>query len=157
MNIYKTSENGKNLIKGFEQKYAIQYICPSGHPTIGYGHVILSGERFHQPMTDKEIEDLFTRDLLKFETAVRKWFVSVKLNQNQFDAIVCFLFNNGADSLNPSTHTWTALCVEKNYKKFADDLLEWNKDINPKTGKLEVSAGLTIRRNAERSLFLKPM
>ncbi len=107
-------------------------------------------------MSDNDINALFAKDLMKFETAVRKW-IKVPLNQNQFDAIVSFLFNEGADALNPNTDTWTALNVRKNYQEFAEDLLKWNKALDPKTKKLVVLDGLTRRRQDEKKLFLTPV
>ena len=42
----KISEQGLALLKQSEGFSATPYICPAGKSTIGYGHVIISGEEF---------------------------------------------------------------------------------------------------------------
>lgn len=41
----QVTEIGLNLIKRFEGFSPTIYICPAGHPTIGYGHLVRPEER----------------------------------------------------------------------------------------------------------------
>lgn len=144
----KTGESGKNLIKEFEGFRATAYICPAGVVTIGYGTTQILGTpvQLGTQITTHEAERFLEEDLKKFETAVNK-NVSVELTQNQFDAVVSFVYNVGIGNFIKST-----LLKKLNAAKFAEaanEFLKWNK------ANKKVLAGLTRRRAAERELFLK--
>ena len=70
----------------------------------------------------------------------------MKLTQGQFDALVSFTYNLGARSL--STSTLLKKLNAGDYRGAADEFPRWNKAGG------QVLAGLTRRREAERSLFL---
>ena len=144
----KTSEVGKDLIRSFEGFRAIAYICPAGVPTIGYGTTKINGKSVQLGMkiTTQEADVFLEADLQQFEDAVRS-NVLTKLTQNQFDALISFVYNVGITNFVKST-----LLKKLNANKFdeaADEFLRWNKS------KKKVLPGLTRRRNAERDLFLK--
>lgn len=141
----KTSEKGKNLIKSFEGLRTKCYRCSANVLTIGYGH---TGADVKEGMiiTKEQAEQLLTKDLEKFEKGVSSC-VKVTINQNQFDSLVSFAFNCGLGALQSST-----LLKKLNAKNFlvaADEFLKWDK-VNGKP-----LAGLTKRRQAERTLFLE--
>jgi GH24 family phage-related lysozyme (muramidase) len=140
-----TSEKGLHLIKSFEGWYPDPYVCPAGKWTIGYGHLIASGEHF-DTITEEEGEALLERDLLEAEGAV-DILVKVELNQNQFDALVSFTFNLGSGNLSAST--LLRLLNKRDYDGAADQFLRW---IYAAGRPLE---GLRRRREAERKLFLE--
>ncbi|NQY80383.1 MAG: lysozyme [Candidatus Caenarcaniphilales bacterium] len=150
----KTSEKGIKLIKEFEGFRNKAYLCSAGVWTIGYGSTRYSPKRKVKQgdqISLEEAEELLANDLIKFETAVNK-FVTVKINQNQFDALVCFIYNIGEGAFKSST-----LLKKLKLKDFtgtADEFLRWNKAPSPSTGKLRALPGLTRRRTAERKLFL---
>ena len=77
--------------------------------------------------------------------------VKVKLTQNQYDALCSFCYNLGYGALKQST-----LLKKINvgdFKGASDEFLKWNNaTVN---GKSIVIKGLSIRRKAERELFLK--
>ena len=101
-----------------------QYICPAGKPTIGYGHVVLPGEKFPAKITKEEAAELLKKDVARFELAIEK-HITAQLNQNQFDALVCFLFNVGEGGI-----IKTGVQKELNAGNFAavpTKLLEWCK------------------------------
>ena len=99
-------------------------------------------------ITKQEAEDILVRDLVKYESAVRK-ALKRNPNQNQFDAMVSLCFNIG-----PGNFAKSSIVTYFNSghaARAADRFLAWNKA----GGK--VLKGLERRRKAERALFLKPV
>lgn len=152
----KTSENGIALVKEFEGFSGTVYDDVVGKPTIGYGHLIKKGENL-LTVTADEAESLLAKDLEYFERVIET-HVSPDLKQNQFDALVSFVFNVGEGkqgvkdgflmlkSGNPST-----MLKKLNAYDFEGAALEfpkWNKAGG------NVVAGLTTRREKEKTLFL---
>jgi lysozyme len=70
------------------------YLCPAGKWTIGYGHVILPGEDFAIPMSEKTASELLFTDLDKFDEQVKR-LLKREPTQQQLDALVSFAFNTG--------------------------------------------------------------
>ena len=140
----KTSNNGINLIKEFEGCKLSSYKCPAGVWTIGYGHT--KNVKQGMKITNEHATNLLKDDLKTYEGYVNK-YVKVKLNQNQFDALVSFTFNCGGGALKSST--LLKKLNKGDYTGAANELLRWNKA----NGK--ILAGLTRRRQAEKALFLK--
>lgn len=68
-------------------------------PTVGYGKVVYSGDRFYNSMTKKEAFADMTNDINKssYTTRVAKILSDYKIsyNQNHFDALVDFSYNLG--------------------------------------------------------------
>lgn len=147
----KMGEKGLKLVKSFEGLYLKAYKCPAGVWTIGYGHTgKVNGKAIGSGMkiTEKTADQLLRNDMKEFEKVVRS-AVKVKINQNQFDALVSFAFNCGAGALRSST-----ILKMVNQKKFitaARHFEDWSKaTVN---GKKVVLAGLLRRRKAEAALF----
>lgn len=140
----RTSTAGIHLIKHFESFRSVRYLCAGGKWTIGWGHT--KGVTEHTPaITVPQGDDLLVEDLAQFEEDVESW-VKVDLLQCQFDALVSFIFNLGANAFSKST-----LLKKLNAGDTmgaADEFLRWNK------AKDKVLAGLVKRREAERALFL---
>ncbi len=98
----QTSEQGIALIKRFEGFSAKPYLCPAGKTTIGYGHVIGSGERFPPAgISPAEAEALLVRDVRSAEAAVGRC-ITMPLSQQQFDALVSFCYNVGSQAFEKS-------------------------------------------------------
>lgn len=137
----KTSQNGIDLIKKHEGCHLTAYKCPAGAWTIGYGHT--AGVKEGMKITQQQAEEFLKQDLEKYEKYV---FVYVKhpLNQNQFDALVSFVFNCGAGNLK-------TLASSRTLEQIADAILLYNK------GGGVVLQGLVKRRKEEQALFLKGM
>lgn len=95
----KTSKAGIELIKRHEGLRLAAYLCPAGVPTIGYGHT--KGVRFGQVITEAEAEQFLIEDLKTSEQEIDSH--NLQLNQNQFDALVSFVFNVGAGNFRSST------------------------------------------------------
>jgi len=142
----KASNKAYILIKAFEGLRLTAYKCPAGVLTIGWGHT----KTVERGMTvNKEYaEILLTNDIAEFEDAINK-LVKVTINQNQFDALVSFVFNVGTENFKNST-----LLKKINAKDFtgaAKEFLRWNKA--RKNGTLVVMQGLQRRREMEKDLF----
>jgi len=149
----KTSQVGIGLIHSFESYRSKAYKCPAGVWTIGwgstriYGRAVRAGDRIKKHVADAQ----FSKDLHRFEQTIEHW-VTVDLNENQFDALVSLCYNIGSRNFQTSSVVRYLCLVE--YEKAANSILMWNKARNVKTGKLRVLRGLTRRREAERELFL---
>lgn len=137
-------------------------LCPTGYWTEGYGHVIIGPDK--KPLTWKTpYKSALAHSTIKTESdalrvlaedlAIRsatvKRFVTVRLTQCQFDALVSFQYNVGA--LGTST-----LLTELNRGKWnlaAQNFNRWVWGTDPATGQKVELAGLKRRRKAERALF----
>lgn len=98
----KTGKNGILLIKMSEGCRLTAYKDCVGVPTIGYGWTglinnkkIISGVT---KITQQQADNLLITGLVKYENYVNQT-VKVKLNQNQFDALVSFTYNLGLGGL----------------------------------------------------------
>ncbi len=146
----RTSENGVELIKRFEGLELEAYQDIAGIWTIGYGH---TGADVQPGMkiSERDAEELLRRDLKPREQAV-EGAVKVPLNQNEFDALVSFVYNVGAAAFRGST---ALKRLNKGDRVGAADALTWwNKATVG--GVLREVLGLTRRRAAEKALFLTP-
>lgn len=147
----KTSQNGVELIKRFEGLVLEAYQDIAGVWTIGYGHTgpdVAPGMRISQ----NDAEELLRRDLKPREDAVDR-LVNVSINQNEFDALVSFVYNVGIEGFRRSTAR--RRLNNKDRVGAAEALTWWNKATID--GILSVVTGLTRRRAAERALFLEPV
>lgn len=95
------TQDGIDLIKRFEGFSSSVYICPAGYPTIGYGHLVRSGESYTE-ISETEAEELLRKDVESAERAVLR-LVNVPLTDGQFDALVSFTFNLGSGAFQRST------------------------------------------------------
>lgn len=139
----KISDKGLEVIKQHEGLCLKAYVCPAGVLTIGYGHTgdVLEG----QEITEDEAERLLRNDVSWAEDCVNE-SVEVSLTQNQFDALVSFVYNIGCNAFRSST--LLRLLNSGNTEAAAQQFHRWNK------GGGRVLAGLTKRRAHEAELFL---
>jgi len=144
------NEAGLHLIEEFE---GLAKKLPDGRiaaypdavnvPTIGYGHT--KGVYLGMVITSEQAESFLQEDLRVAEAAVSH-LVNVPLSDDQFSALVSFVFNLGAGALSGST-----LLREVNarsYQAAAEQFLRW---IHAGS---QVLPGLVKRREAEQKLFL---
>jgi lysozyme len=140
-----TGNGGIALIKQYEGLRLTTYKDAVGIPTIGYGHVenpIPPGGT--RTITAEDAEQILREDLQRFEHDVNN-MLTVEVTQNQFDALVSFAFNLGPANLKSST-----LLRKVNSGDFngaAEEFPKWNHAGG------QVLAGLTARRNAEKTCF----
>lgn len=143
----RITRDGLELIKKFEGLRLYAYQDSVGVWTIGYGHTSRAGPpkvEPHMRITAEEAEQILRDDLRLFERFVRER-VKVKLNDNQYSALVSFTFNLGPGNLSRST-----LLRKVNERDFAGAAKEFKKWVRA-GGK--VLKGLEVRREAERELF----
>lgn len=136
----KTSLNGLSLIKQFEgcRLQAYKAVPTEQCYTIGYGHYgsdVTPG----MTITQTQAEEYLAQDITKYERSVNA--TGLKLNQNQFDALVSFTYNCGSGNLKK-------LVTGRDLQQIADAMLSYNKSGG------QVLAGLTRRRQAEHDLFV---
>ena len=102
----KTSERGIKLIKDFEGFRRRPYLCSAGVATIGYGSTRYSNgvkvKISDQPITEEEADKLLTFYLAKNEVAIEH-LIGKPLNQNQFDAVMSFVYNLGLGNFEKSS------------------------------------------------------
>jgi len=112
--------------------------------TIGWGHT--SGVHEGMSITKGQAQRFFEEDTQWAEDAVNR-LVKVVLNQNQFDALVSFVFNIGETNFAKST--LLRKLNAKRYDEAADEFMRWKYQ----DGK--VLKGLVRRRSHEMNYFLK--
>ena len=149
------SQSALDLLREFEQgpqggMASVPYKDFAGHWTIGWGHRILPRERFSNPLTAAQADDLLRSDLERFADGVNS-LVTAPITQSMFDALVCFSFNVGLGALKGST--LLRLLNQHFYAAAAGQFERWDKATDPKTGEKVALRGLTRRRAAERVLF----
>ena len=137
------SAEGISLIKGYEELKLKAYLCPSKVWTIGYGHTRTAREGM--VITERDADALLLQDLRTAENAVNE-FVTVPLTQNQFDALVSFVFNIGISAFKHST--LLVLLNKEDYQAAKEQFARWNKGSGG-----NVLQGLVRRRREEGKLF----
>ena len=142
--IKRIGQLGLELIKHFEGCQLKAYKDSVGIWTIGYGHT--GGIQEGQTITIDQAEHFLRNDCVIAELVVNEKVI-VPLNQNQFDALVSFVFNLGGTRFKGSTMLFKLNAGD--YNGAADEFLRWNK-----AGGV-ILPGLSRRRKAERELFLK--
>ena len=133
---------GLSLIKKFEGCELEAYQCSAGVWTIGYGHT--KGVTPSDSISQEEAEQMLVDELHEYESYVNE-YVTVALSQNQFDALVSWVYNLGPANLKSST--LLKVLNSGDYAGVPDQIERWNKA----GGK--VLEGLIRRRQAESSLF----
>ena len=138
----KTGSKGIDLIKHFEGCELEAYKCPAGVWTIGYGHI--KGVKEGMTITEQQAEEMLKSELNEYEGYINN-LVTAELNQNQFDAMVSWVYNLGGGNLKAST--LLKVLNAGDYAGVPAQMMRWNKA----GGK--VLEGLTRRRQAEADLF----
>lgn len=142
----KTSLSGIHLIKSFEGLRLNAYVDAVGVWTVGYGHTgpeVVEGKR----VTEQQAESLLKKDVAWAEDAVAD-LVKIPLNQNQFDALVSFTYNNGVGAFKESTLLKRLNNKEDPFNVAKEEMPRW---CHGEGGK--VLQGLVRRRMSEVELF----
>jgi len=140
-----------SLLKQFEGLRLEAYMDVEGNPTIGYGHKLPHGSGLNL-ITEAQATALLQTDADSVAQLIAR-VCKVPLNVNQQSALISFVYNVGAGNF--STSTLLKRLNTRDYIGASQQFAVWNKvAIN---GKLQVSAGLVNRRQAEKHLYLTPV
>ena len=146
---YQVSRAAVDLIKRFEGYRMKAAQLPDGRWTLGYGHTLTA--RAGASVSEQDAEALLLYDLITVAHAVNE-NTYTPLNQNQFDALVCFAFNIGTENFIRSAVL--RRLNEGGLLQAASAMELWRKaDFE---GERIVIDALVRRRAAERALFLTP-
>ena len=138
----KTSPKGIALIKEFEGLRLKAYKCPGGVWTIGYGHT--AGVKHGMVISERQAEEYLKADLIAFEKYLNG--LGLALDQNQFDALISFIYNVGTGNFTSST-LLRKVRVNPQDNSIMDEFLSWVYS------KGRVLPGLQQRRLAEMKLY----
>ena len=146
--MYQISNEGIDLLKLLEGYKSTWYGDSEGNPTIGYGHLKRKDDDFTF-LTPEEAEILLRQDIQHVEDFINT--LNLDLEQNEYDALVCLVFNIGTGQFSTST---VLKLIRLN-----DDintLIHWAEwvDIHI-NGVKQRNQGLANRRRAEMNLFNK--
>jgi len=149
------------------------YLCPAGVWTVGYGYVLTSGgrqlkgnkdralamqvyrERWPHGLTIEESADLLREECEAVGREIEKR-LTLKVNDNQFCALLSFAYNVGWTTLvGPNCTLWRLLNSGRPSDEVAFQFAKWNK--MKVKGEKVVSEGLVSRRKQEAALFLEPV
>ena len=145
------SRDGARFIAQFEGFGPALHNDPVGHCTIGIGHLVHRGPcngsepaEFKRGLTEAQALALLAEDLRDSAATVTR-LVRVPLTQQQFDALISFVFNVGQGNFSSST-----LLQLLNQGDFASVPAQLNRFVFASGQKL---SGLVRRRAAEGQLF----
>lgn len=143
------SERCLDLIREFEGFRPQPYRCPAGVPTIGYGSTRYEDgtpvKMTDPPITRERANSIMLATLAREYAPAVTRYVQRTLTQGQFDALVDFAYNAGAQNLRTST-----LLKKVNAGDIAGAGGEFAKWVH---GGGQVLPGLVRRRKAEADLF----
>ena len=138
-----TSRKGLQLIKDFEGLRLGSYKCPAGVWTIGYGHT--KGVKQGQVIDQMRADDYLVEDIAPIERQLNS--IGINFRQEQFDALVSWIFNLGAGNFNNSTMK-KYIVGDYPDEQITDQMVKW---VNAGGKPL---AGLKKRRISEANMFL---
>ena len=142
--IYNTNHTAVQIIKE-EETLQLKAYELGGYWQIGYGHLMLEGEK--DEITEEEAEAFLTADLIWCEGAIER-YVTVPVTLNEFSAMVAFCYNVGSGKTRGSSIVKKINLDDR--VGAANAFLLWNRMNGV------VMQALAKRRARERTLFLTP-
>jgi lysozyme len=140
---------GLDLIKHFESCVLHAYLpTPNDVPTIGWGS---TGPDIHlgmAPWSQVQCDARLANDTARMSTAVNALVQGCPTTQNQFDAMVSFSYNEGAQRLHDSFIL--QFHRKGNYQMAASYFSHYTTQAHV------VLNGLVTRRKMEKALYLTP-
>lgn len=117
--------------------------------TIGYGHLVKTGENFKNGITENVATELLRSDIATAERAVQD-NITVLLSQNQFDALTSLAYNIGTKNFATSTvvkYINNPKFHDSKYQTLESAWKTWNKSGG------HIMPGLSNRRDQEWKMF----
>lgn len=138
------SPEGLNFIKDKEGFSGIPYKDSGGTWTIGYG-TTRGINQYSDTISRAEAEELMLDDINSFHNDLSR-LIKVPLKQNEYDALMSFIYNLGSSNLASSTLLFNL--NHGDYLGAANEFPRWSYVGNTKV------AGLEKRRKQEQQTFL---
>ena len=135
-------DSARQLIKEFEGLRLVAYPDAGGLLTIGYGHAI--NVKPNQTITLEQANAYVNEDMQEAAKAIDS-LVTVSLTDNEYAALIDFVFNMGYRNFKNST--LLRLLNKGMYDQIPQQLMRWNMVNGLEYG------GLTRRRKAEAELW----
>lgn len=142
--VYNTNHVAVQIIKE-EETLQLKAYELGGYWQIGYGHLMLEGEK--DEITEEEAEAFLVADLAWCEGAIER-YVTVPVSLNEFSAMVAFCYNVGSGKTRGSSIVKKINIDDR--PGAANAFLLWNRMNGV------VMQALAKRRARERTLFLTP-
>lgn len=135
------------------------YIGPAGEWTVGFGHkmttseissgkIVINGMACRTPLTTDQGRALRDQDI-----AIASSSITWNLEQHQREALVSFVIDIGHQAFVRST-LCAMLTAAAPVAEIAKEMRKWVKVRSTKTGAVEVSKALTLRRRAQANHLL---
>jgi lysozyme len=140
------STTGLELLKKLEGFRAKPYADSGGKMTVGYGHLIVPGDgvAIGDIIDPVKATELLSKDVKYAVDGVNN-NVTSSITQNQFDALVIFVYNVGVTAFKNST--LLKMLKAGDVAGASEQFLRWDK-----VNGVSIS-GLHTRRVAEQTLF----
>jgi len=139
--LLKPSDSCIKLIQQFEGLRLTAYKDPVGIWTVGYG---TTGPGISDGLVITELQAISLLNAHLQPVAARLAALLPNLNQNQFDALCCFIYNVGWGAFERSTMSTK---LQRSDPTAVAEFKRWNKAGGT------ILPGLTKRREAEAALF----
>lgn len=146
MELMKVSNKGVDLIKKYEgcRLQAYKPVLGEKYWTIGIGHYGKDVKQDERITMERALE-LFHNDIVPIEKVING--LNINFKQNQFDALVSWIFNLGVGNFNSSTMKKKIL-MKANEEEITDQMVKWVNSCG------KPLLGLKKRRVDEANLFL---
>lgn len=143
----KLGSEGKALIERAEGRRAKAYKDTAGKWTTGIGHLIGPNETalISSTLSDAQIDAMFATDVTWAEQATARLFPSVT-KQNQFDALVSFVFNLGEAQVRNGSLP-SLIAAKAAPETVSAKWMQYNRSGG------SITPGLVVRRGAEVMLY----
>lgn len=141
------TQNAINLIKKYEDCKLTCYLDDDNIPTLGWGHTagLTRDDVDVKTITQEEADDLLSDDIAEACRQLNAHVDGIELNQNQFDALTSFVFNEGIGRF--ASSTLLKDLQARQYDAAGAQFSRWVFGDGVKLG------GLVKRRNEEAELF----
>lgn len=149
----KSMSTAARLALRSQEKLSLKYYPDQANDcTYGFGTFVHFGpcttQELQQKPTQEQINKVFSAKVLDAEKTVRRYVVKPELNQQQFDALVSFVYNVGGQGSRPVLVT----ANNGDFRKLSNQMMEYVYIHPYKNGRrmaAERSLGLINRRRKE--------